>query len=241
MRQKSVWWGVVGIAVLLLAGCGGGSDGGAPTATATTTATTTALVPKADYRFQNTLASSVGTAPDLVNIGGDINTFGTSTVDGQSRTVLNFPTSNGVSLATTTGVIANDTYSIVALFSFAEIGGYRRILDFKNSTSDDGLYFYNGTLWFYPVTATSTNPIATSTFVQVVLTRDVAKNVVGYVDGVQIISLTDTNDVGVVDINNTLRVFKDDGGESSSGSVARIRLYDSVLSASEVAGLNRLP
>ncbi len=59
-----------------------------------------------DYRLQSILSSSVGTPPALANLGS--NTFGTATVDGVPRTVLNFAANNGVAFSPTTGVIAND-------------------------------------------------------------------------------------------------------------------------------------
>ena len=54
--------------------------------------------PGADYRFQNKLSTSVGTAPALQKIGPGTNTFTTATVDGSSRTVLRFPEGNGLKL-----------------------------------------------------------------------------------------------------------------------------------------------
>jgi len=43
--------------------------------------------------------------------------------------------------------------------------------------------------------------------------------------------------VGVIDENNTLRFFVDDGDEESAGAVARLRLFDTALSAAEVRAL----
>jgi hypothetical protein len=79
----------------------------------------------------------------------------------------------------------------------------------------------------------------------VVLTRNAAGNVVGYVNGVRQFSFSDTANRAVIDGNDTLRYFKDNvsggsGGEHSAGSVARIRLYDRALSADQVAALDRL-
>src|SRR3989337_162838 len=78
--------------------------------------------PTADYRFQNTKSTSVGTAPALTDIGPGTNTFVTATVDGASRKVLRFPEGNGLRLSPTTGVISNGTYSIVVLFELNEVG-----------------------------------------------------------------------------------------------------------------------
>ena len=210
-----------------------------------------AVEPVAEYNFQNTLASSVAGAPDLAHLvdatGQVQNTFTTAAVDGASRTVLHFPQFNGLVLAPTTGLIQNGAYTIAILFSFEETDGYRRILDFKNGTTDNGVYSLGGNLNFYPLTTGSGTPITENVFHHVVITRDAGGNVAGYVDRAPAISFTDTSGNAVVDENNRLRFFQDNTGgaatvrESSAGNVARIRVYDVALTAEEVAALDRLP
>lgn len=206
--------------------------------------TATGCTVKADYQFQNTLSSSTGTPPALNNLGS--NTFGTATVDGASRTVLQFAQDNGVVFGPTTGVIANDVYTVVALFAFNDVSGWRRIFEFKNGTGDAGLYVHNGRLSFYAGLGEGPTDIAANSFVQVVLTRAANKQVVIYLNGIQQFSFTDTNDLAVIDGNNRLRFFQDNTsggtlGEASAGSVARIRLYDCALTPGEVGGLERVP
>jgi uncharacterized delta-60 repeat protein/uncharacterized repeat protein (TIGR01451 family) len=196
----------------------------------------------ADYRFQNTRSSSVGSPPDLVDIGPGTNSFQTDTVDGQAQTVLAFPMGNGLSLSPTTGVVPNGTYSIVARFRFDTVSGFRRILDFKNATSDNGLYAESGNLRFFPYAGGSGTPITANTYVQVALTRDSAGTMVGYVNGVQQFSVSDAaNQFGVISSANSLRFFRDDGAEHSAGRVTRIRLFDAALTAAEVANLEPPP
>ena len=196
---------------------------------------------KADYQLQNTRSSSVGSPPDLADLG--TNSFTTATVDGTSRTVLTFSQNNGLSLSSTSGVLPNDAYTVVMLFSFEQTSGYRRILDFKNGTSDNGLYQQYGHLYFYPSGYGSPVSISANTYVQVVLTRDSTGTVTGYVDGTQQFQFSDSSNYGVIDSNNTLRFFRDDGSasEASPGSVARIRIYDGALTATQVSALSRLP
>src|SRR5512144_2844645 len=90
----------------------------------------------ADYPFDNSLQSAVGSPPDLQNIGGS-NTFVTDVVNGRSRTELRFTAGDGVALTPTTGVISSSIYTIVVQFRFDAVSGYRRIIDFKNGTSDN--------------------------------------------------------------------------------------------------------
>lgn len=201
-------------------------------------------LPKADYRFQNNLKTSVGAAPVLTRIGPSSNTFASASVDGSSRKILRFPKGNGLKLSPTTGIVSGGTHTIVALFELDQVDGFRRIIDFKNGTSDNGLYVQNGNLRLFPSPSGTGAPIAANRFVQVALTRDASGTVVGYVDGVQQFSFADTAGDAVIDANNALRFFRDNesGGantEHSAGSVARVRLYDAALTAVEVGALDR--
>jgi len=127
----------------------------------------------------------------------------------------------------------------VALFRFDEISGYRRIVDFKDPPVDNGLYGLDGFLNFFDSAIGASAVIPAATYVQVVLTRDGSGQVVGYVNGAQQFAFPDSGNDGVV-VGNTLRFFKDDGSsEESAGAVARIRLFDTALSAAEVAALDR--
>lgn len=192
-----------------------------------------------DYRFQNSRASSTGQPPDVTDLG--TNGFASATVDGNSTTVLTFSQNNGLSLAPTTGVVANDAYTLVVLFSLAQTNSYRRVADFKNGTSDHGLYVLDGRLYFYPAAYGSAVSISDNTYVQVVLTRDASGVVTGYVNGTQQFQFTDTGAIAIIDGGNTLRFFRDDGSEASAGSVARFRIYNGALTATQVAALDRLP
>lgn len=194
---------------------------------------------QADYRFQNTRESSVGHPPSVVDLG--TNSFASATVDGISTTVLTFSQNNGLSLSPTTGMIANDAYTLVVLVSLSQTSGYRRLADFKNGTSDYGLYVLGGHLYFYPSSYGSEVSISDNTYVQVVLTREANGTVTGYVNGAQQFQFTDSGGISIINANNSLRFFRDDGSEASAGSVARIRIYNGALTASQVASLDRLP
>jgi hypothetical protein len=201
--------------------------------------------PTADYQFNNTLSSSVAGAPALTNLGPGTNTFVTDSVDGVSQTVLSYPKDNGVQLDPTTGVIANGFYTIATLVRIDNVGGYVRLLDFKNGTSDDGLYELNGQLVMYPVASGSASPapIVDGSYEMVVLTRDSTGTVTAYVNGVQQFTYDDsTSQYAVIDSNNTVRFFRDNDsggatGEDSSGAVARIEMFNSALSSTDVASL----
>ena len=157
---------------------------------------------------------------------------------------MNFSPNNGVTLSPTVGVVPNDAYTIAVLFRFSEVNSWRKILDFKNGEVDRGLFVLDGKLIFYNETSSGIGAsVSPNTYVQVVLTRDADKHVVGYVDGVVQFSFTDVDGLAEISDQNTLRFFNNiqGPGDTSSGSVARIRLYDNAITADEVALLDRLP
>jgi hypothetical protein len=197
----------------------------------------------ADYRFGGSYASSVGGAPALAPLGPGGNSFATESVGGASQQVLVFPQGNGVSLAPTTGVAPNDSYTIAILARLSTVSGYARYADFKNGTSDTGFYDLNGSLDFYDYGSGAASPIKADAYALVVLTRSSAGQLVGYVNGVQQFSFDDsTGGLGVISPDNVLRFFRDnDSGsattEHSAGAVARIRVWNGPLSPAEVSGL----
>ena len=192
----------------------------------------------ANYQFQNTLSSTIPSAPDLVPFV--LGSYSSASIGGTPTTVYNFGKQQGLSLDTT-GLIS-DNYTIAALFSFDEILSWKKILDFKNLTSDNGLYIYDGQLQFYPV-ADDGPTVGPGTFFEAVLTRDSSTALVtAYFDGTPVFSFTDSFSFGVISAANLLNIFQDDGvtggGESSSGSVAGLRIFNNVLTDAEVAALD---
>jgi hypothetical protein len=155
---------------------------------------------------------------------------------------VRFPSGTGLILSNATTVIPSNSYTVVVLFKFDTVAGYRRILDMKNGSPDQGLYTYSGQLYFYPGAISSTICVTNDTWHQVVVTRDLPGQVVVYSDGVQQLTYNDApGSLGIINASNTIRFFKDNAAEESAGSVARIRLFTCALSAAEVAALDRVP
>jgi hypothetical protein len=191
----------------------------------------------ADYRCNGSLSSSVGDAPDLAEVGEGFVVFDRETVRGRSRPVLEFARRSGLALTPTASVVDDAEYTIEFLFRFRRIGGFRKIVDFSNGSSDNGLYSLDGCLNLFPTVPSGRAMIEAGSYVHVVLTRDVLNRVEGYVNGVRQFSLVDPSGLAMVDASDTLRFFSDDvvtSGEYSRGAVARIRLYDGPLREGEV-------
>lgn len=199
----------------------------------------------ADYRFQDSLASSAGGGQPLTEIGAGAAAFVNETVDGQERKVYSFPVGNGVEFAIDS-LVPNDSYSFVVLFRFELTNGYKRVAEFAGGTSDMGLYSQYNNLNFWPVT-TGPPSICPMTYVQVAMTRASDQTVRGYVDGRLVFEFQDTQAYSNINPDfNVVRFFRDNdsGGvtnEHSAGAVARLRIYSDALTPEEVAGLDRLP
>ena len=114
---------------------------------------------RADYRFQGTLTSSVAGAPALTNFGAG-NGFATESINGGSQPVLTFPQGGGVSLPTVNTIVPGNTYSLAMFVRLVDVSGYRKYVDFKNRTSDNGVYVLDGALNFYNFATGTTAPIA---------------------------------------------------------------------------------
>ena len=199
---------------------------------------------KADYRLQDTLASSVPGAPALTNIvtlGNAPNAFVTDSVNGAPARVLAFPKANGLALSRVRSLVPSGGYSVVMLVRLTETASYRRYLDFTGGTSDNGFYNRFGSLVLYPNALGGPALIPSNAYKQIAVTRAGNGAVLGYVDATPALGPQDDSTTGAAGLTtDTLRFFKDDdaiGAEESAGAVARIRVYDGVLTPAEVAAL----
>jgi hypothetical protein len=174
-----------------------------------------------NYTFNNTLADTLG-GPALVSQGGTL-----------TPTSYTFGANQGLRLDN--GFADTGNYSILLRFSFTDLTSWRRITDFKNRTSDTGLYSFDAALNFVP--GVIGGPVfAPNTLATVILTRNSATSTVtGYVNGVPQISFNDTGNLAVFS-SNIAYFFEDDlvvPGEASAGTVNLIRIYNGALTAQE--------
>ncbi len=182
------------------------------------------------YELDGSYSDSLG-GPALSPLGGTLN-----------PTNYSFAANQGLTLSN--GLVDPANYSIETIFNFTTLSGFRKIVDFKNRTSDNGLYDLNTALNFFPVTTGPAGAFSAGVNAHLVLTRDgVTKLVTGYVNGVSqsSFSFTDSSDFAVfTGPSNIAQFFIDDpgtGGEASAGVVDRIRIYDGVLSGAQVTAL----
>jgi hypothetical protein len=190
------------------------------------------------YTLNNTYADSNG-GPSLVPVSNG----GTGTLSTSGYT---FGKDQGLSLSN--AIPTGGTFSIDLTFSLTDLSGYKKLIDFHNLTTDDGLYLLNGQLNFFPVTG-SPGPtvLAANQSVTVDLTRDgTTKLVTGSINGVQQFSFTDTTNLAVFDQPGGLAYFfVDDNAtsqnEAGPGTVTRITITASpVPEASTTVSLGLL-
>jgi len=188
-----------------------------------------------DYQLNGSFADALG-GPALVPAGGSLSASNYSFGPNQGLSL-----SNGLS----TGAATNGNYSIELIFQFSDTTGFRKIIDFKDLTSDNGLYNFNTSLNFFPLVTGLPGAFAPNVDAHLVLTCDGTSNqVTGYVNGVQQITFVDSNQLAVfTSASNIIQFFKDDtatnGTESSAGIADCIRIYDGALSSTQVSGLGR--
>ena len=197
----------------------------------------------ADYRFDNRLTSAVPGAPPLhhINHAATDNTFATENVDGVSRRVLQFPEGNGLLVTNLHRILRPASYTIAVRMRFDAVNGYRRVLNYKSfgsARSDTGVYVRDNDLVFYDRAFPTTDSIDADEWVTVVVTRAKNRTLRAYVDGEQQFGFVDRLNRAVIDGSDGLRFFRDDSsGEMSSGSVARIRIWDGPMTPAQVAAL----
>jgi hypothetical protein len=182
------------------------------------------------YRLDGSFADDLG-GPDLVPNGGVLDAKG-----------YTFAMNQGLSLSNGLPGTTPANYTIEFVARFTNLTGFRKLIDFKDLTSDDGFYTLGTALNFFPEATGPTGAIVLNGERRVVLTRDDATDlVVGYVNGVAQFSFTDPADRAVfTGPGNIVRFFMDDPivpNEEAAGFVDFVRIYDAPLSAAEVAAL----
>jgi hypothetical protein len=200
-----------------------------------------------DYRFQDDLTNSVttpGALPSILEVG--TLTFQTRPVAGLNRRVLAWDAGEGLRIGTPGSdpignYVADDaSWSVATLFKFDSISGYKRIYDTENLTSDNELYSYQGKLNYWNYSGDGPGTFFADQYVLVTQTYDQG-TVKTYIESQPQFTVTDGGEGSLDD--GALGFFKDNTsggatGEQGPGAVARIRVWDGVLTADEVAALD---
>lgn len=193
------------------------------------------------YDFQYTLAEKKGHTPTLIMLDS-AGTFVLDTlneINHKTKIVYRFKKGSGLQFNNTlSGNFIGQTYSIEIYFVFDQLGSWKRVIDWKNRTTDHGAYIYNGNLDFYPYIETDSAFVIAGEYTYYVLTRDSASMQMKiYTDTKLGITYTDINGDAVLDTANVLNFFQDDlqvQNETSSGAIALLNIYNYVLDSNAI-------
>ena len=180
------------------------------------------------YELNGSFADDLG-GPAMLGTGGSLGPTGYLFAQNQGPNLSN--------------AIDPSTYSIEMRFHIDVTAGWKKLIDFKNRipTFDFGLYNHDQKLSFFDYAPESGPVFADGVDVHLVVTRDgTSKAFIGYVNGVQQLSIVDTNDYGVFSgANNIIHFLRNEstGGEDPSGFLDQVRIYDGVLTLQEAGDL----
>lgn len=189
------------------------------------------------YEFNGNLNDTQGNLPSLVPYNHAASSYSAGVY---SFSALGHPGS-GLVLDVPLAELDPEEYSIGLRFSFSDLNGYNKIIDFKDLGSDLGLYYFNDNLNFYYFDSGALN-VTANDFYDVILTRTKATGEVsGFINSLHQFSFIDSSQAGVptqIAGASRFRFFHDDGvtsGEWTDGRVDEIRLWQHVLSQSEIS------
>jgi Secretion system C-terminal sorting domain len=207
------------------------------------------------YNFNNNFNAVGGIGPTLIEVqetnGGC--PYVSSGFSNQTITTISGTCGTGVpafdfnrsGLTFTNASLIGSTYTIhIFMKRNAPFGGgYDRVLDFSNGTSDNGIYTLDDCFIFYNGGVIGTCPnITANTYYLFSIVRDGGTKAISfYVNGVLNTSFTDTNDDFAVPNNTTpFLFFNDDGcdyGATNGNSVKYLSLSAATSTAGEVASV----
>ena len=199
-----------------------------------------------EYIFNNNLNELNG-GPGLTEIlacGAAAGAYGVQTAGttgGACLTSNSFCFNDGGGLQYPNQGLITGSFTINMFFRFSTLGGWARVIDFSNSTSDAGVYFLGNCLNFYPNGNIGTCPyFNTNTYYLITFVRDGGSNIISvYVDGTLFSTYNDSGNLyrpasGTVPIN----FFRDDNPvpcENQPGCVKYISVSPTLSTASDVA------
>lgn len=141
----------------------------------------------------------------------------------------------------------SENYTVGVRFSFEETGpSWKKIIDYKNSASDNGFYFYdNGKLQFYPHSSLGETRISNNQVVDVVASRSSNGEFSAYLvrggEAYKELSVNDSRQdavPAVIDGKTRLGFFFDDirtsSEATSGGKVYSIRVWDEPIEERQV-------
>jgi VCBS repeat-containing protein len=140
-------------------------------------------------------------------------------------------------------------YSIALRFSFDEVSGYNKIIDYLDRTADTGFYIHNGKVNFYNLGTGSTTTYEANDVIDLIATRDaetdtftvyVSDGFGGYIEELQVKDSEGQSKPFQVNDLARFGFFYDDSASAtaegtSGGKVYEIKIWDRALDAGEIS------
>lgn len=207
------------------------------------------------YMFRDSLASIEGSGNTLTSTFNGAGPFidgsfvdstidanvcaGTPTVRGWS-----FPRYGGLLAPNNSPAIVSGSYTISMIVKFNPMGtGYVRLIDFSDSTLDDGIYERNGGVSFYPVGTFAPGSFVNDRYSFVTITRDAATQQVSlFIGTTPAGTYSDTGNLYVPTAQNVRFLMDNTTGsasisESAPGIITYLKLIDTPVTGAEIAAL----
>ncbi|NTV02983.1 MAG: DUF4347 domain-containing protein, partial [Chlorobiaceae bacterium] len=141
----------------------------------------------------------------------------------------------------------NSAYTVALRFSFSDVSGYRKIIDYLDRASDTGFYLLSGKVNFYPL-GTGSTVYSSNQVIDLIATRDAATNKFtvylsdgsgGYSQGLEVTDTGGTSKPAMVNGKARFGFFFDDnatsGEATSAGKVYEIKIWNRALAAGEIS------
>jgi Secretion system C-terminal sorting domain/Concanavalin A-like lectin/glucanases superfamily len=203
------------------------------------------------YLFTGNLDAQAAVGPTLTENLSCAATAGTyttqsivtssGTCSGGAQQVFAFNSGGGLSYPNSSFITG--TYTINIFFEFNALSAFQRIIDFSNSTNDDGMYTNGNNLYFASYGNVATPTLTANTYYLITLVRDDATKLMDvYINGNAVATgYNDAADLYKPTTGTTPIVFfRDDNGATTScenmdGTVKYISLKASTSTALDVA------
>jgi hypothetical protein len=204
---------------------------------------------KADYRFEHSFKSSVGSLPNLKPEGPPRTCpcarFVRAQISGSKQGAWKWLEGDGLKLRKAGKALGHNghTYTFVMLVNLDSVDGYRKLIDFDNLQADQGWYIYYSALYPYNLSDFdySSQLVTAGHWRQIAVTRDRSGVVRGYVGDRKVGTADDPGNDEALGGATVLHFLIDDavsgGREATGGLIARLRIWDDALSSKQIKNL----
>jgi hypothetical protein len=199
-----------------------------------------AQTPTYRYEFNGSLNGIGSGAPSLQQI--NTTSFVVDNVPSNPipDTLLQFNKNAGIKFIDNgNSILADSTYAFEMLVKFDNLSTWSRVVDYFGGTSDEGIYILNGKINYYARALANNATIIDNEYLHLTIMRNNQNKAVRvFANGTLAYNVFDTFGVGIgYGSPRAINFFADDtvvANEASSGKIAWLNVYDSLLTDSAI-------